>query len=129
MSEYLYGFEKLEVWQDARAFVSTSYKLINSFPAKERFCLCQQLQRAAISVPSNIAEGMSRSSTKEQIHFIEIAYGSLMEVYCQFYIALDLQYITQNQMEEIKPMVDKISNKLNALKRSIEKRVINRFNS
>lgn len=129
MSEYLHGFERLEVWKDARNLVSTSYKLIRTFPNEEKHCLCQQMQRAVISVPSNIAEGMSRTSDKEQIHFIEIAYGSLMETYCQFCLATDLQYINQEQLNAIKSSIDMIANKLSALKRSIEKRAIDKKNN
>ena len=81
------------------------------------------MQRAAVSIVSNIAEGVSRNSTKEQIRFIEIAYGSLMEVYCQLYIAIDLKYITQDVFDQAKLQVDKIANKLNALNRSLVKRL------
>ena len=119
--EYKYGFERLEVWQDARLFVREIYLTSRSFPQEERYILCSQIQRAAISVVSNIAEGVSRSSEKEKARFLEIAYGSLMEVYCQLYIAYDLSYITKGQLAELKLSVDKISNKLNALIRSIKK--------
>jgi four helix bundle protein len=121
--EYQYKFEKLEVWKDARLYVKQIYNLTSSFPDKERFGLMSQLQRAAISVPSNIAEGLSRQSNKEQLRFLEIAYGSLMETYCQLYIALDLNYIQQQKFTEIKTEVDKIANKLNALSRTIKDRL------
>ena len=94
MIEQVYSFEKMEVWQLSRTFVTSIYKLVSSFPQEERYSLCDQIKRAAISVSSNIAEGCSRSSLKEQKHFIEIAYGSLMEVYCQLILAVDLNYIS-----------------------------------
>jgi len=122
---YQYNFEKLEVWQDARLFVKDIYSLTNSFPDKEKYGICTQMQRAAVSIVSNIAEGVSRNSTKEQIRFIEIAYGSLMEVYCQLYIAIDLNYLMSEQFETLKQNVDKISNKRNALNRSLQKRLNN----
>ncbi len=122
MSEYLHSFERLEVWNDSRQLVTATYKLIGMLPTEEKYCLGAQLQRAIISVPSNIAEGMTRTSTKEQAHFIEIAFGSLMETYCQLCIAVDLQYITCKQLDDIKPQIDKVANKLSALKRSIQKR-------
>ena len=118
-----YGFEKLEVYQDARIYVRQVYLLTSTFSEKEKYGLCSQLQRAAVSIVSNIAEGVSRNSTKEQIRFIEIAYGSLMEVYCQLYIAIDLKYITQDVFDQAKLQVDKIANKLNALNRSLVKRL------
>lgn len=83
-----YSFENLEVWKVSRKFVVEVYKIQSSFPPFEKYGLGDQLRRAVISVPSNIAEGNSRTSIKEQIHFIEIAYGSLMEVYCQLIIYL-----------------------------------------
>ena len=124
MSGYRYSFEKLEVWQDSRLFVKNIYSLTDNFPEKEKFGICSQLQRAAVSVVSNIAEGVSRKSTKEQKRFIEVAYGSLMEVYCQLYIAMDLKYMTSEQFDNIKTDIDKIANKLNSLNRSIQKRIV-----
>lgn len=112
---YQYNFEKLEVWQDARLFVKEIYSLTNDFPDKEKFGICSQMQRAAVSVVSNIAEGVSRNSIKEQIRFIEIAYGSLMEVYCQLFISMDLLYMTNERFDTLKLDIDKIANKLNGL--------------
>ena len=122
---YKYSFEKLDVWQDARLFVKEIYTITKLFPSEERYNLCSQIQRAAISIVSNIAEGLSRNSDKEKIRFIEIAYGSLMEVYCQIYISVDLLYITAQQFDELKSSIDKIANKLNALNRSIAHRSTN----
>jgi four helix bundle protein len=110
-----YHFEKLEVWQQSRQVVVAVYKLIKKFPAEERYGLCDQLRRAVISVPSNIAEGISRIAVKETIHFLEIAFGSLMEVYCQLQIAVDLEYITEEDFEQIKPLIHSTSNMLNGL--------------
>jgi four helix bundle protein len=120
---YQYNFEKLEVWNDARHFVKAVYNITSHFPDKEKFGLSSQIQRASVSVVSNIAEGVSRNSVKEQIRFVEIAYGSLMEVYCQLYIAVDLGYIISELFETIKTEIDKIANKLNALNRSLIKRL------
>ena len=122
---YKYCFEKLDVWQDARLFVKEIYTITKLFPSEERYNLCSQIQRASISIVSNIAEGLSRNSDKEKIRFIEIAYGSLMEVYCQVYISVDLLYITAQQFDDLKSSIDKIANKLNALNRSIAHRSTN----
>jgi|ERR1035437_797622 four helix bundle protein len=119
---YKYGFEKLEVWQDSRVFVKDIYTITKLYPTEERYNLCSQIQRASISIVSNIAEGLSRNSDKEKIRFIEIAYGSLMEVYCQLQISIDLSYISSQQSDLLKLSIDKIANKLNALNRSIKNR-------
>jgi four helix bundle protein len=113
--EYTYHFEKLEVWNQSRQVVIAVYKLLKKFPSDERFALCEQLRRAVISVPSNIAEGISRVAIKETIHFLEIAFGSLMEVYCQLQIAVDLQYITDDDFKQIKPLIISTSRLLNGL--------------
>ena len=113
-----YGFEKLEVYQDARIYVRQVYLLTSTFSEKEKYGLCSQLQRAAVSIVSNIVEGTSRASNKEKERFIEIAYGSLLETFCQFQIAVDLDYIQQPQLDELQIQIDKIANKLSALKHS-----------
>ena len=76
--KYRYSFEKLRVWQNARKFVLDVYKITNNFPAHEKFGLVDQIRRAVVSVPANIAEGSSRLSAKDQAHFTNIAYSSLM---------------------------------------------------
>lgn len=113
-----YFFEKLDVWQLSRQLVVKVYKLLEKFPKEEKFALCEQLRRSAISVPSNIAEGSGRIAIKETIHFLEIAYASLMEMYCQLQIAVDLHYITEDDFREIKPLIFKVSKLLSGLHRS-----------
>lgn len=120
--EYNYSFEKLDVWQEARKLVKEIYMVSDLFPASEKFGLTNQIRRASVSVVSNIAEGVSRFSPKEQIRFIEIAYGSLTEVYCQLIIGMDLDNLTSDKLELIKLRILKISNQLNSLKKSISKR-------
>ena len=121
--EYKYSFEKLEVWNDARNLVKMIYLQTNKFPERERFGLSSQMQRAAVSIVSNITEGVSRSSVKEKIRFVELAYGSLMELYCQLYVSVDLDYLTPSTFTLIKAEIDKIANKANALKRSFIKQL------
>ena len=121
--EYKYSFEKLEVWNDARNKVKMIYLQTDNFPEKERFGLSSQMQRAAVSIVSNITEGVSRSSVKEKIRFVELAYGSLMELYCQLYVSVDLDYLTPDMFTLIKAEIDKIANKANALKRSFIKQL------
>ena len=73
-------FEKLDVWQDARAFVKNIYDITSDFPAEEKFGLVSQLRRASISIPANIAEGMSRGTEKDKARFINQAFSSAIEV-------------------------------------------------
>jgi four helix bundle protein len=87
-----FRFQKLEVWQQARALNKTVYSLSNGFPSFELYALTSQMRRASISVSSNIAEGSGRNSDADFAHFLEIAYASLMEVISQLYLALDLGY-------------------------------------
>ena len=115
--EYRFSFEKLNVWQDARLLVKEIYNLIEIFPMEEKYALSDQLKRAAISVASNIAEGTSRSSYKEKIRFIEVSYGSLLEVYSQLILSMDLGYVTRESLHNIIEFIYKISNELNALKK------------
>ena len=105
MEQYQYQFEKLNAWIEAKNLVKMVYAVLSTFPMEERFALCAQLRRAVISIPSNIAEGTSRLSDKDKAHFMEIAYGSLMEVYCQLKIAQELDYLT---VEQFNPLRDKI---------------------
>ena len=114
----IYHFEKRDVWQQSRQVVVAIYNLVKKFPIDERYGLCDQMRRAAISVPSNIAEGVSRVAVKETIHFLEIAFGSLMEVYCQLQIAMDLGYISEEEFNQIKSLIQSTSNLLNGLHRA-----------
>lgn len=110
-----YSFEKLNVWQEAKKLVVDVYHLLDSFPQFEKYALCDQIRRAIVSVPSNVAEGSGRKSLKEQIHFLEISYGSLMETYNQLLIAIDLNYISQESVEAIKPSIDAVAKMINGL--------------
>lgn len=120
--EYQYRFEKLNVWIEARKLVVSVYQLIKSFPMEERFALCDQLRRAAISVPSNIAEGCGRISVKEQIHFMEIAYGSLMEIYTQLQLAVDLAYISDSDFQPLKVQISAVAKLLSGFRNSLASR-------
>lgn len=119
----MYSFEKLEVWKESKTLVLLVYEALKEFPPSERFALCDQIRRAVISVPSNIAEGSGRTSFKEKIHFIEIAYGSLMESYCQLLIAVDLNYISISNVNKIKPEFEYVSKMLIGLRASFKKKL------
>lgn len=116
--EEIFAYEQLEVYKLARYYVKEVYVLSSKFPSKEDFALTSQIRRAAVSITSNIAEGTSRFSLKDKSHFIEIAYGSLMETYSQLQIAMDLQYIEENELKMIIPTIIELRNRLSALRRS-----------
>lgn len=111
-----YSFEKLNAWKEARKLVVEVYQLLDGFPNFERYALCDQIRRAIVSVPSNIAEGTGRVSPKEKLHFIEISYGSLMEAYNQLIIASDLKYITEESLEGLRPSIDNVARLLNGMR-------------
>ena len=113
-----YSFQKLKVWQEAKKLVVDVYNLLDKFPQFEKYALCDQIRRAIVSVPSNIAEGSGRKSLKEQIHFLEISYGSLMEAYNQLLIAVDLTYISKESVEAIKLSIDGVAKMINGLSKS-----------
>jgi four helix bundle protein len=101
-------FKNLIVYQKSKELVKQVYALLKQFPDDERFALCGQMRRAAISVPSNIVEGMARMSSKDQKHFLNIAYSSLMELYAQLDIAHDLGYLSEEDFIKIETHIDEI---------------------
>jgi len=102
--------KQLDVWQSSMRFVSTLYLLTKQFPSDERFGLTNQIQRASVSIPSNIAEGAARQSNKEYIQFLYIALGSAAEVETQLLIARDLGYADS---------IDDLYNDIQAIKRML----------
>lgn len=98
------------------------YELTKDFPKSELYGLSSQLQRAAVSIPSNIAEGSVRFSAKEQSRFYEVAYGSLMETLSQLILAEKLNYVNKERLEDIRLDIGSISRMLNALAKNIAER-------
>ena len=117
MEEFTY--RKLRVYQQSKKLVLVIYDLLKYFPKEENYALCDQLRRAVISIPSNIAEGISRTSRKEQIHFLEISFGSLNEVMCQIEIANELGIISQENLLLVEDYYKLIAQMLSGLRRSI----------
>lgn len=111
----------LDVYKLSLDFVTDIYKVSDSFPKSEGFGLTSQIRRAAVSIPSNIAEGSGRNSTKEFIRFINISSGSLAEVETQLEIARRLGYITH--LLELKQKITSIQKMLYRLKESLNKRL------
>ena len=94
-------YTNLEVWQESRKLVNTTYVLTKSFPKEELFGLTNQMRRAAVSIVSNIAEGCGRQTAKDTINFLHISRGSLYELETQCFVALDQKYFTDEQFEHI----------------------------
>ena len=117
--EKKYDYKNLDAYKESKNLVILVYALIKKFPREEQYALCDQLRRAVISVPSNIAEGSGRTSAKDQAHFFEMAFGSLLEVNCQIDIAHDLGYITKDDVENIEKHVRPIAALLSGLRRKI----------
>ena len=120
MQEEYFSFRRLDVYQESKKFVLHIYELLKQFPKEEQYALCDQLRRAAVSIPSNLVEGMGRVSIKEQIHFIEIAFGSLNETICQLDIAYELNYISQEQLIQSEKLAKQLIRMLSSLKRKRE---------
>lgn len=125
MEPHKFSFEGLEVYEKSRALVSEVYRIQSQFPKEERFALGDQIRRAAVSITANLAEGSGRQSLKEKIHFIEISYGSLMEVFCELQTACDLGYMTDEQLNNIRPQFTDIAKMLSGLRSSLERKLNN----
>lgn len=116
----VFGYRKLIAYQKAKEVVKRTYKLLKKFPSEERYAMCDQLRRASVSVTSNIAEGVNRFSVKDKSLFIEIAYGSLMEVSSQFEIAEDLGYITTDDRMSMDLLIEEDARLLSGLLNSYQ---------
>lgn len=115
------SYRELIAWQKAMKLVTEVYKMAEGFPKVEVFGLASQLRRAIVSVPSNIAEGQGRDSTKEFIHHLSIAYGSLMEAETQIQIAANLRYITQADADRVIDQAAEVGRLMNGLSRSLRR--------
>ena len=113
-----FGYRKLVVYTKATDYVQYVYSLLKKFPEEEKYGLCPQLRRASVSITSNIAEGVSRYSSKDKIHFMEIAFSSLMETMSQLEIANKLYYITNEELTAAENKASEISKLLTNLQYS-----------
>ena len=104
---------ELDVWISSRELVKKVYELTKSFPKEELYGLTNQIRRSSISVPSNIAEGCGRKSSKETIQFLFIARGSLFELETQIYLSNDLGYISEDTLRQILSMIETCMKLLN----------------
>ena len=119
----IFSFENLKVYQISRDLVKDIYIIQNTFPKEERYALCDQVRRAAVSITANLAEGSGRQSIREKIHFIEIAFGSMTEVFCELQTACDLNYITAEQFDSLRPKFTEVAKMLSGLRNSLQKQL------
>ena len=114
-----FRFEKLEVWQSARALARLVYSLTDSFPTREQFGLTSQIRRAAVSIGANIAEGSGKNSDRDFARFLEQAYGSAMETASLLQLAVDLGFLEDSNASEALEKLQILSNQVAALNRSL----------
>lgn len=116
------NYRDLIAWQRAMELVEKVYKATREFPKEEVYALTSQMRRAAVSIPSNIAEGEGRRSGNEFSHFLSIAYGSLRELETQILIAQRLSYLDDEQVQTLFSMTEEVGRLINGLVNSLKRR-------
>ena len=119
----MFSFENLKVYKEARELVKGIYLLQNKFPKEEKYALGDQVRRAATSITANLAEGSGRRSLKEKIHFIEISFGSMTEVFCELQTACDLDYIKEEQLDALRPQFTEVAKMLSGLRKRFQEQI------
>ena len=117
------GFRDLMVWGKAKELAKHAYALTKRLPSHERFALASQVQRAAVSVPANIAEGHARGSTREFLHHLSIARGSLAELETLLVLCEELGYCESREVAELHRLADEISRMLSGMRNSLKRRL------
>jgi four helix bundle protein len=117
------SYRDLAVWQLAMQLTEDVYRITGAFPNKETYALANQLQRAAVSVPSNIAEGHARGYTKDYLRFIAIAMGSLAEVETQLELSARLQYVNEIELSQLLAITDELGRMLRGLRKSLHAKI------
>ena len=121
MKDFFY--KKHDAYKVAKEFTIYVYSLLKQYPQYEQFAICDQLRKAVVSVPSNIAEGMGRMAIKERLHFLEISYASLIEVLCQLEISQSLGYISEEDLSNAEDMADHLSRILSGLRKNLSEKL------
>lgn len=119
----MHNYRELKIWQKAIDLTEQVYLLTANFPSNEKFGLCSQLQRASVSVSSNIAEGASRESQKEFNHFLSIALGSLFEIDTQLTIAKRIGYINEIELEKLTNMILELIKMTRGFKKAVMSKI------
>jgi four helix bundle protein len=123
MGETVRSYRELKVWQKAMDLVPTVYALLKAFPVEERFALADQIRRAAVSIPANIAEGQARDSTKEFLRHLSIARGSLAEVETLLEVATRLGYLAAAQCEPVAAELTTLRRMLHSLSKALQEKL------
>lgn len=113
------SYKDLLVWQRALELVTMVYKATSKFPKEETYTLTSQVRRAAISIPSNIAEGSARNTSKSFLYFLDIAVGSLRELETQLIISVNLEYLNEEEFSDLDAKLNEVGKMMSGLKRSI----------
>ena len=116
----MHRFKELEIWKRSRLFCSDVYNVTSKFPESEKFGLINQLRRASVSIPSNIAEGSSRHSNKDFSRFLEITLGSCYEVETQLLIAYDLRFMNEQQLQHLLIELNEITKMISRFKSTLK---------
>lgn len=117
--ENIKDFKDLILWQRAMDLVVEVYQLVKKLPKEELFALSDQIRRAVISIPSNIAEGQGRNSSKEFIHFLSIAKGSKAELETQLLLCVRINYLTESEIEKAMSLIEEVGKILNSLQKKL----------
>lgn len=117
------NFKELKVWEKAHKLTLEVYHVTRNFPSEERYGLVSQMRRAAISIPANIAEGVKKKTTRDFLHFLNIAQSSLEELKYYFELSVDLKYINQRVYEEMLMNANEVGAMLAGLCKSLEKKI------
>lgn len=112
----MHNFKKLDIWNRSVELVADIYRLVNTFPQVERFGLVSQMQRAAVSIPANIAEGSAKSSNKDFVRFLEISLGSAYELETELFVSFKLSYIDSKTYEQFQQNLSELQRMINGFK-------------
>lgn len=116
----MHNFNNLKIWQLAIELAKEIYRTTESYPKEEIYALISQMQRAAVSIPSNIAEGAGRETDKDFSHFLSIALGSSFELYTQIVLSKEIGYIDHTQTEKLQKMTIELQKMISAYKKKID---------
>jgi four helix bundle protein len=117
-------YRELKVWQKGMELVTLVYKVTTGFPKEEMYGLTAQIRRSVVSLPSNIAEGAARDTTRDFLRFISITHGSLAELETQLLIAGNLGFLNTDKLSPLEQMMSEIGRMLNGLQRSLQEKLV-----